>query len=212
MNLKTLHKILLWYLKKHGLMRLIKLFFIKGWRRINNKESVFFFDLDTVNVGSIDVSEKLTVVSHDTAETISPENMKQLIQLKSKEILLPFLDSFFHRGATLWLAKIDDKVAGLQWTIIGGFDGFYSFPMSNRDAIVLAVEVFQDYRGHSIWPAIMQLVCCSLKTAGISRIYLKVHVGNAPMQRSIRKTISKRIGTVREIHLFNKFIVIWDEK
>ena len=85
--------------------------------------------------------------SYEVPESIPKADKDQLIRLKSEEILDSHLHHFFKKGATLWIAKIDQQIVGLCWTLIGGFDGFYSMPMTSRDAIYLAAEVFPEFRG-----------------------------------------------------------------
>ena len=212
MNLKSIYKQLLFYLKKHGLRKLIGVALIKFWRNhINLKEVVFFYDLDTWNNdGSF--SDHLFVESYDTMASISQENMEQLVRLKNKEIVVSFLDSFFRRGATLWLAKTNKTIVGLQWTLIGGFNGFYSLPISSRDAIILAVEIFPAFRGQAIYSDMTHNLLLKLKEMKISRVYFKVHVTNKSMLRGVSKINSKRVGIVRSFSLFNRHITIWDKK
>lgn len=212
MSLKNSFKNILFYRKKHGLKRLIKLSFLKLWHDyINIKEVVFVFDLRGNEFGSINTPHNLIVMPYNSKESIPCNDIEQLIELKSREILLPFLDKFFGYDATFWLAKMDGKVVGLQWSLTGGFNGFYSLPIASNEAIFLAAEVFPAYRGYSIYTHMTHLTCLKLKENGISRIYFKVHVSNTSSLKSASKTKSRNIGTVRTIKILNKYITIWDK-
>jgi len=212
MGIPKLYKKFLFYYKKHGLKKLILFSLIKFWRRIDNKEIMFLFDLDSMNIKTDECFPPISVEAYESLRKVPEEDMKQLIQLKSEEILKTFLESFFKRGATLWLAKLEDKIVGLEWTLVGGFDGFYSMPMTLKDAIVLALEVFPEFRGKGIAATMRWLIYERLKKCGVSRIFAKVHISNIPELRSLAKTGNIKIGTVRTLNLFSKHITIWDKK
>jgi hypothetical protein len=183
----------------------------KLWRKINNKEVMFVFDLDSMPLKSrLQCLPDVYVKSHESLESIPKEDRQQLVQSKSEEILDSFLDHFFKKGATLWIAKIDKKIVGLCWTLIGGFDGFYSMPMTSKDAIYLAAEVFTEFRGQAIATATRLLVYTQLRQQGVARVYTKSHVANVSSLKSIGKTANKQIGKVRTIKIFGRHITIWE--
>jgi RimJ/RimL family protein N-acetyltransferase len=172
---------------------------------------MFVFDLDSMPLESRLVClPNAFVKSYETLEGIPRADKDQLIRLKSKEILDSHLHHFFEKGATLWIAKIDQKIVGLCWTLIGGFDGFYSIPMTSRDAIYLAAEVFPEFRGQGIATAIRLLVYSQLRQQGVSRVFAKVHVANVPSLKSLTKTGNQQIGIVRTFRIFGKHITIWE--
>jgi hypothetical protein len=183
----------------------------KLWRKINNKEVMFVFDLDSMPLESTSrCLPNVFVKSYETPESIPKDDKDQLIRLKSEDILDSFLHHFFEKGATLWIAKIDQKIVGLCWTLIGGVDGFYSMPMTSRDAIYLSAEVFPEFRGQSIATAIRLLVYSQLRQQGVPRVFTKSHVANVSSLRSIAKTANQQIGTVRTLKIFGRHITIWE--
>ena len=183
----------------------------KLWRKINNKEVMFVFDLDSMPLESRSrCLPNVFVKSYQTLESIPKDDKDQLIRLKSEDILDSFLHHFFEKGATLWIAKIDQQIVGLCWTLIGGFDGFYSMPMTSRDAIYLAAEVFPEFRGQAIASALRLLIYSQLRQHGVARVFVKSHVANISSLRSVAKTNNQRIGIVRTFRIFGKHITIWE--
>lgn len=95
-------------------------------------------------------------------------------------------------------------MVGNQWSLVRGFNGFYSLPITTKDAIIFATEVYQDFRGHGINPALTEIIFSKLRNDGIYHIYINVHLSNETQLRSLKKTNFERIGIVRNIKLFNK--------
>lgn len=171
---------------------------------------MFVFHLDTMPLKSrIESLPNVFVRSYESPEGIPREDRDQLIRLKSEEILDSFLHRFFEKGATLWIFKIDQEIVGMCWTLIGGFDGFYSMPITSRDAIYLAAEVFTEFRGQSIATAARLLVYSQLRQDGVSRVFTKSHVANVSSLRSIAKTDNQQVGIVRTLKIFSRNITIW---
>lgn len=209
MAIANLYSRFLWYSKKHGLPRLILLGLQELWRIINNKEVVFLFDLASTPLETCKGVPVVTVRAYDLLENIPKDDMDQLIQVKGKENVASFLEFFFKRRATLWIAKMGGQIVGYHWTLIGGFDGFYSMPITSRDGIVVAVEIFPQYRGHGIASALRMFSFAELRKQGILRVFAKVHVSNASGLRSMAKNGSQVIGKVRTFKIMNKHLTIW---
>lgn len=172
---------------------------------------MFVFDLDSMPLkSSLESLPDVSVQGYEVPESIPKKDKDQLIRLKSKEILDFHLHHFFEKGATIWIAKIDQQIVGLCWTLIGGFDKFYSMPITSRDAIYLSAEVFPEFRGQAIASAIRLLVYSQLRQYGVSRVFAKVHVANVSSLKSIAKTANQQIGTVRTLKLLSRHITIWE--
>jgi hypothetical protein len=211
--MKSLYNILTWYLKKHGFMRLAKIAFIKAWDNyVDKREIVFFFDLCRGDLDTAENEKGLYVQAYNAEDLIPPGDMEQLCQIKGKDVLSRFLESFFSRGAVLWVAKMNGTVVGVQWTQIGGFGGFYSVPISSNNAILHAAEVFPKLRGMNIYSRMTRLTFTKLREKKVSGVYWKVHYTNKSSIRSSAKTGANRLGTVRTYFLFNHFVTIWDKK
>lgn len=200
-----------YYHNKHGWAKLIKLAPIKAWDRINKKEYMYLLDLHTLENDNSLTQDGVVVECYNKVSDIPAKDMEQLINLKSKEILFPFLNNFFNRGATLWLAKKDLSIVSLIWSLNGGFNGFWmGMPMWPNDAIIFAGETFPEFRGRNYFAIMIILICKKLRLAGISRAYGAAHLNNKASQKA-QSRIWKRIGAVRYFNLTKWHIVIWDK-
>jgi len=201
-----------WYHNKHGWGKLIKLAAMNVLDRINKKEYMYLLDLNKLEVDNAFKQKGVMVECYNKESDIPANDMEQLIKLKSKEILLPFLKRFFDRGATLWLAKKDGYIVSLIWSLNGGFKGFYmGLPICPNETVIMAGQTFSEFRGHSYFAIMIMLICEKLKASGISRAYMGAHVNNKASQRAQAK-ILKRIGAVRHFHINRWHIAIWDKK
>ena len=115
-----------WYHNKHGWAKLIKLAAMKVRDCINKKEYINLLDLNMLEVDNTLKQDGVTVECYNKESDIPANDMKQLIKLKSEELLLAFLNKFFTRSATIWLAKKDGCIVSLIWSLNGGFNGFYT--------------------------------------------------------------------------------------
>lgn len=211
MSVRSLARKVLWYHKKHGWVRLTKLFLAKATERINRKEYMYLLDLNTIGDVNPFLEDGIVVESFTKASDIPPNDMEQLVKLKSDEILSGFLSSFFDRGATIWLAKKDGRIVSLLWSKIGGFNGFWmGHPICPNDAILVAGETFPEFRGRNYFAMMIRVMCGKLKEAGISRAYGAAHINNRASQKSQSK-VWKRIGAVRYFGVFKWYVAIWDK-
>ena len=213
MKIRSFIKKIQWYHNKYGGWgNLIMRVAVKGWSIIDKKEYIYLLDFNTLEVGNTLKHDGIVVESYYKISDIPANDMAQLIKLKSKEILLPFLNSFFNRSARLWIAKKDDGIASVIWTLNGGFNGFYmGIPICPNETIFLAGETFSEFRGHNYLAIVMILICEILKQSGIIRAYSGAHMKNKASQKAQSK-IFKRIGAVRYFQLHNWQFVIWDKK
>jgi len=201
-----------WYHNKHGWAKLVSLAAMNIRDRMNKKEYMYCLDLNTLEFDNTIKKSGVTVESFNKELDIPANDMEQLITLKSKEILLPFLNKFFNRGATIWLAKKDGCIVGLVWSLNGGFNGFWmGMPICPHDTIMIAGETFPEFRGRNYFAIMIILICEKLKLTGTSRAYGASHINNMASQKAQSK-IWKRVGAVRYCQLRNWHIAVWDKK
>ena len=214
MKIKTVYRQYKYYLEKHGVKHLLVLAIMKFWQKyVDTREVVFLYDLDKMDDRNDIRNFNLSVRYYNSISEIPNKDIEQLINLKCEDVIVPYLNSFSCRGVTLALASIDETVVALQWHLIGGFDGFYSLPMTRRDVIFLSAEVFPEYRGRSICPEMIRVITSTLRKENVSRIYLKVHVSNTSSLRTVVKPGGvQRLGVVRTYSIFGRYITIWDKK
>lgn len=200
----------LWYLRKHGPVRLAQLAMLKftdGYLR--RSEYVFCVDLTRSLPAGLVVFEPIEVHSYRTLEEIPQETLQQVCDNKGQSVAMPFLKRYFGRNGRLWLGRDQGHVVGLQWTVQGGFEGFYSLPIPENDVIMIAIETFADFRGHAYFQRLMHSMLRELKDEGLSRLYFKVHAHNWPMLKAVRKAGFSPIGRVTTLGFPFRHVTVW---
>lgn len=197
------------YIKKFGILPLFWKVLVKGWRTVFvRSEWMYHIDLkDDQRCNGVDST--LSMTSFMTAEEVDVRSFNQLKEFKSELTISRFLNRFFSRGACLWLIRVDEDIAGVLWTLPGGFDGFYSIPIASDEVIILAVEVFSKYRGKGLFPKSLNTLCQALKERGYRSAYLKVAFWNKSMQRSMGKVPWEILGNVITFKLGTCYVTAW---
>jgi hypothetical protein len=212
MGITTLFKRIEWYHKKYGWAKLMKRTLIELRDRIDKRRYLNFLELHNLEVDSTWRQAGLTVACYKKESDIPANDIEQLIKLKSRLILFPFLNRYFQRGATLWLAKKNEDIASLIWSLNGGFNGFYEgLPISPNDSIIFAGETFPQFRGRGYFGTMIMLISEKLKLAGVSRVYVAVSFHNDAGINAQAKVLN-RIGAVRYFRLGDYHIAIWARK
>ena len=210
MSIRSIYLKYLFYYKKHGLLKLFRLACARIWRKLfQNRWVMFYFDCTESLANDFNFPENLIVERYYKMEDIPKKDMERLIMIKGKEIVFPFFKKYFRLGAILWLAKLNGEVVGLNWSVIGGFEGFHCFPMTSKDAVILASEVFPNYRGRGINPAMNKRIVFELKKEGITRVFINCEVWNKANLRSIPKVGFKKLGILHTLRIPGGYITFW---
>lgn len=192
-------------------IRLIGMFFERVWEIAVRKEDVYAQDLTTMISDSRSMLDGISVECYNKSSDIPTDDLGLLDRFNTKEMMMAYFTKYFDRGWCLWLAKKDGKVVSRVWTIIGGdkVNGFYcGVPILANDAVIMAGETFAKFRGRSYMAAMRRLVCEKLRDTGVSRVYSAAHIRNKAAQKSQAKS-AIRIGTVRHLRFFKRYMVMW---
>lgn len=199
------------YREKYGVIGAVRTMLARVWSRtVGEAEWFYSFDLQKDRIRSADSEGPLRLLSFSTPSDLDAQSLGSLRKYKSSRACARFLESWFSRGATLWLSCAGDDVVGLQWTITGGLGGFYSIPVGRDEAIIVAVEVFPPYRGKGLYPRMLSQLLPKLKDSGHRRAFLKVAASNTPMLRAIAKMDCDRVGRVYTCQTRKHLITVWN--
>ncbi len=200
-----------YWIRKHGVVNLVKLFFEHLRRRFMEPGEVLFYaDASELEDREYRHAEGLTMERHENKSDIPREDLEALYAEKGgEEAFAPFLDKFFRRGAVFYIVKLDGKVAGYQWSAVGWPEGFYRVPLVPTDAVLHASETFPAFRGKGINPWLTDRILFSLRDHGATRVYAAVRAWNKVNIRSLPKTNLKIIGTSLESRLFGYRVCSW---
>lgn len=115
----------------------------------------------------------------------------------------------FAQGASLWLYRIDRRVAGFGWTISDHTMQPHYFPFSYRDVHLFDFFVFPEYRGKGVNPALVCSILDQVSQAGMVRAFIEVWNWNRSQLTSLSRTPFVVLGEAKKTTLFNRSIVLW---
>lgn len=198
-----------WYRSRYSLLGLLAASankFVNRW--IITSKYLFVVDLKDY-VSRTTTTTQVRVQSYTDIRRIPQDELAQLSALMGPGRAQPFLEHFFGYGAHLWVARLDERVVGIKWTVRGGLRGFYCIPIGDREVVSLAEQVFRPYRGLGVWAQMTDAILPRLAEEGITRVYFGVHCRNTPMLRAVKKAEIQSVGRVRTFRCLGWQVSIW---
>lgn len=115
----------------------------------------------------------------------------------------------FERGASLWLIRSGDRLAGYGWTMQGNTIEPHYFPLTLDDVHLFDFHVFPQYRGQGLNPLLLKHILHSLTGECQGRAFIEAAEWNAAQLSSLRKTEFRCLGWARKSAIFHRTIVCW---
>ncbi|MCK4913615.1 MAG: hypothetical protein KAS69_03330 [Planctomycetes bacterium] len=128
----------------------------------------------------------------ESYEMISASLRNELSQLK-KEIGYD-IGTLFDNGASLWVARLDDKVAHIAWTQTGDKVGRYFFPLTSDYIMISHCCTLPAYRGSHIYPVTLTKLVSALGRRGNKRFFVACSDCNLASIRGIERAGFRLIG------------------
>lgn len=210
--MKALYRRLLFLYREYGPLNLVLFLGIRPWQFFfRNAEYLFVILSDNLSENTEDRPE-FEVKPYRAIEELSENDLEAWSLRKGgMEPLLAFLDAFFSRGAVLWTAHEQGAMVGYVWTARKGLLGFYFLPLLDSEAVMHAGEVFPEFRGRDVLPAMIEQVARRLSREGVEHSYLGCKVWNRAAYRAISKTSAIEIGRASEFRIGGRTIVVWKD-
>src|SRR5208282_2600936 len=115
------------------------------------------------------------------------------------------------KGASLWLIKSEERLAGYGWTLQGRTMEPYFFPLGKLDVHLFDFHVFSQYRGRGLNPLLVNHILHNLATEGACHAFIEAAEWNQPQLSSLRKTPFQRLGLARSFTIFGHKFISWAE-
>jgi len=176
--------------------------------------------VDLTQMGSENTGAGVCVQAYEYKDLITEALREELLEngtvynkkIGHPGILWDFLDRFFGKGATFWVARKDGVLMGYLWTVRCRQEAsFYMVPLFPQDALILAAEVFPPHRNRGVNRAMLLQVLRSLKQQDVRRVYVDAVMSNVATIRSLAKTPFRRAGVVRLRKRPKRYVVEWDK-
>jgi|GEM_PF-4342991 len=104
------------------------------------------------------------------------------------------VDEALKAGSRLWLGYWEGRLACLLWTVPGGKQGSYFFPLTDRCTLVAHCVTLPEYRKRGCFTRGLKLVIASLVREGYHRFYVDCSDWNVPSRKAIERAGFRLIG------------------
>jgi ribosomal protein S18 acetylase RimI-like enzyme len=178
----------------------------------SNRMVVFYCDLGKQTIAPPKMPASLLVERLRSYAEISPQDLQELTSFWNPRQAHRNISERFEKGASLWLIKSGDTLAGFSWTLRGRTIAHYYFPMAQDDVQLFDFYVFPKFRGRAILWFLITLILTNLKEEGACRVFGDVAEWNQASLSFYRTIPFRRLGVARSITVFGRTFVSWTEK
>ncbi len=206
--MSVLQRIALFY-RREGLLSTIKRIFTALHRSFFlGRMIVYSCPMPTEGIGLSDTANKI-YFERATNAHLSKDDYATVLDIGSIEERSRDIAHRFELGSELWLAKVNGRVAGFGWTLVGKTVSPHYFTLRANEVHFFDFYVFPEYRGRGINIALIEKILTTLSTQPISRAHIDCAAWNHAQIRSLSKTPFHRQAEVIRVSFLGLSIIIW---
>lgn len=172
---------------------------------------VFYCDLPRQTVRPVHIPSSMRVDRLRSEAELSQADLEEITSFWNPKQARRNIEERFRKGASLWLIKSEDKVAGYGWTLEGRTIAEYYFPMGLKDVQLFDFYVFPKFRGRALHWLLTAYILQTLAAEGAARAFADTGEWNQAQLASFKMTPFRRLGMVRSFTIFGHTFVSWDE-
>jgi hypothetical protein len=172
---------------------------------------VFYCDLPGRTVRPVNVPSSMRVDRLRSEAELSQAELQEITSFWNPKQARRNIEERFRKGASLWLIKSEDKVAGYGWTLQGCTIAEYYFPMGLKDVQLFDFYVFPKFRGRALHWLLTAYILQTLASEGAARAFADTGEWNQAQLASFKMTPFRRLGMVRSFTIFGHTFVSWGE-
>ena len=171
---------------------------------------VFYFDLSKQTC-PVAIPDSFRIYRLRSESELSRQDLETMLRLWNPKLAQRNMKERFAEGASLWLIRSGDQVAGYGWTLQGRTIEPYYFPLGREDAHLFDFHVFPQYRGQGINPVLVGEILQRLANDCGGRAFIEAAEWNEAQLSSLRKTPFGCLGLARSFSLFGHNFTSWTE-
>jgi ribosomal protein S18 acetylase RimI-like enzyme len=200
------------YYKRHGFGATLRRFSLQAKRTFfANRMVLFYCDLATLAPATTEMPSRLKVERHRTQADIDPHDLQAITSFWNPDLASHNINHRFALGASLWLIRFEDKLAGYGWTLQGRTVEPHYFHLGPDDVHLFDFQVFPEYRGRGLNPLLVKYILGSLNAESTGRAFIEAAEWNLPQRASLRNTAFRYLGLASKFKLLRRTVVCWSE-
>jgi len=198
------------YSRRHGLWATVGRTGVALKRALFSSRSVLFYcDLATQTSPPRELPAFLKVERRKSLAELNPEELEAMTSVWNPQLVQRNMRERFGLGASLWLIKSRDTLAGYGWTLQGRTVEPHYFPLGPNDVQFLDFHVFPKYRGRAIDWFLMTQILHRLAIEGLGRAFGEAAEWNQASIASFKMTPFRQMGVAKKWTIFGRTIVSW---
>jgi ribosomal protein S18 acetylase RimI-like enzyme len=175
---------------------------------------LFYFDFSSLrssdaNFPGSRLPGDLSVERKSGSEEMVAADLERIVNFWNPDLARRNIEERFREGASLWLIRSEQNLAGYGWSITGRTIAPHYHPLSANDVHLFDFLVFPEYRGRNINPSLVESMLQRLAADGRTRAYIEVREWNHAQLKSLAKTRFQRLGFARKVSLGGRTFVEW---
>jgi GNAT superfamily N-acetyltransferase len=200
------------YVRANGLWAALKRLRLSWTRfRTGNRMVLFFCSLPACDPATLERPVRGTVERKNSRAEVSEDDYLRIIGSWNAAITQRRLQERFARGASLWLFKVDGKLAGYGWSVLADPMEPHYHPLGFNDVHLFDFFVFPECRGQRVNPQLVLAILRCLKTEGRDRAFIEAAEWNTPQLHSLSRTPFIELGRALKYQLFGRPLILWTE-
>ena len=201
------------YYARHGFGPTIRRLGLQARRALLSSRMVLFYcDLASQTSPPVNVPSSVRVERYENQSSLSPRDLKEITNFWNPRLARHNIEERFELGASIWLIKVEDNLAGYGWTLQGRTVEPHYFPLGKDDVQFLDFHVFPKYRGRALGWFLMAHILHRLAVEGRTRAFGEAAEWNKASLASYAMTPFRRLGRARKLTLFRRTIVCWEQE
>lgn len=198
------------YLKRNGLRATASRVSLAARRALlSNRAALFYCDLSTQSLRATELPSFLKVERCTKQADLSPQDLQEITSFWNPALAQRNLKERFGLGASLWLIKVEDQLAGYGWTLQGRTVEPHYFRLGPGDVHLFDFHVFPQYRGRGLNPLLVNHILRNLAAETSGRVFIEAAEWNQSQLSSLKKTPFRYLGLASKATILGRTFVCW---
>jgi hypothetical protein len=172
---------------------------------------VFYCDLGKLTSTGVKFPNSLRVERVRSSADLGPQDFQEITSFWNPKLAQRNIRERFEKGASLWLIKSGDRLAGYGWTLQGRTIASYYFLLGEEDVQLFDFYVFPKFRGRALHWLLTDHILHTLATEGRARAFADTGEWNQAQISSFKMTPFRRLGLVQSFTVLGHTFVSWVE-
>jgi ribosomal protein S18 acetylase RimI-like enzyme len=174
-----------------------------------NRMILFYCDLAKQTAAPANVPGSLRVERLRDHSELSQQDLQEMTSFWNPKEAHRLIRERFEQGASLWMVKSGEKLAGYGWTLQAGTIEPHYFPLAQDDVHLFDFHVFPQFRGQGMNPFLVTHILHSIAGESGGRAFIEAAEWNEAQLSSLQKTPFRRLGWARKSVIFHRTTVCW---